>query len=285
MWGWAAEDVAHTDGLLRLCFAQDSRGKTCLTSRAQRFPLHLTNPLYLDPSVPGMAFVYVQNPTGGIFGGDRLSVEVTAGRGTNVHLTSTAATKAYRSESGEAEESVSLAVGRDAYLEYLPEPLIPHAGSRLRQQVTVDLEDGAAFLMADVLSPGRAARGEIFAFDGLQRRTFIRCDGAEIAVDLLCLEPGTWPPGKRGVFGVNTHLATLIVVAPQAESARWRGRFGDAVHELPDVLAGSGALPDDVGMIVRILSRSLIAASASVEVLWGLVRSGLGKGVAPRRRK
>jgi urease accessory protein len=235
--------------------------------------------------MPGMAFVYVQNPTGGVFGGDQLWIEVVAGGGTDVHLTSTAATKVYRSESGAAEEFVALTLERDAYLEYLPEPLIPHAGSRLRQQVTVDLEDGAAFLMADVISPGRAARGEIFAFDELERRTVVRRDGAEIAVDALCLEPVKWPPGKRGVFGTYTYLASLIVVASQAGSAQWRDRISDAVDDLPDVLAGSGSLPRDVGMVVRILSHSLIAASTSVEILWGLIRSGLAKGAAPRRRK
>jgi urease accessory protein len=281
----AADRVAHTDGLLRLHFEHDSRGRTYLASRAQKFPLHLTNPLYLDPTLPGMAFVYVQNPTGGLFGGDRLSIEVVAGIGTEVHLTSTAATKAYRSESGQAAESVNLTLERNAYLEYLPEPLIPQAGSRLRQHVTVDLEDGASFLMADVVSPGRAARGEIFAFDELERRTIVRRNGAEIAVDALCLEPGKWSPGKRGVFGTHTYLASLIVVASEAESSQWRDRISDAVDDLPDVLAGSGSLPGEVGMVVRILSRSLSAATSSVESLWGLVRSGLAKGAAPRRRK
>jgi urease accessory protein len=277
--------VAHTDGLLRLRFAQDSRGRTYLASREQRFPLHLTNPLYLDPTLPGMAFVYVQNPTGGVFGGDRLSIEVVAGGGTEVHLTSTAATKAYRSESGEAVESVKLTLQRDAYLEYLPEPLIPQAGSRLRQQVTVDLDDGAAFLMADVVSPGRAARGEIFAYEGLERRTVVRRKGAEIAVDALCLEPGNWPPGKRGVFGSHSYLASVIVVASQAESAQWREGVSNAVDQLPEVLAGSGSLPGDAGMVVRILSRSLTAATSSIEGLWRFIRSGLAKGAAPRRRK
>jgi urease accessory protein len=285
VWGWATESVAHTEGLLRLRFAQDSRGRTYLASREQKFPLHLTNPLYLDATLPGMAFVYVQNPSGGVFGGDRLSIEVVAGAGTEVHLTSTAATKAYRSESGEAVEDVMLTLGRDAYLEYLPEPLIPQAGSRLRQHVTVDLDDGAAFLMADVVSPGRAARGEMFAFEELERRTIVRRDGAEVAVDALHLEPGLWSPRKRGVFGTHAYLASLIVVASQAKSVQWRERISDAVDHLPGVLAGSGALPGDVGMVIRILSRSLIAATSSVEGLWGFIRSGLAKGVAPRRRK
>jgi urease accessory protein len=281
----AVERLTHTDGLLRLRFARDSRGRSYLASRAQRFPLHLTNPLYLDASLPGMAFVYAQNPTGGLFGGDRLTIEVDAGAGTEVHLTSTAATKAYRSESGEAQEIVALKIGRNAYLEFLPEPLIPQTGSRLRQQVTVDLDEGASFLMADVISPGRTARNEIFAFDKLERSITVCRRGSEIAVDALCLEPGRWAPGKRGVLGDHTHLASLIVVASQAESAHWRDRISDAAAALQGVLAGAGSLPGDEGLVVRILSRSLIAATTSVDILWGVVRAVLAKGSPPRRRK
>ena len=71
------------DGLLALRFARAERGAPSrLVERRQRFPLRLTVPLYLDPAEPGMAFVYVQNPTGGVFPGDDLTTEVTADEGT-----------------------------------------------------------------------------------------------------------------------------------------------------------------------------------------------------------
>ena len=62
----------HADGLLELAFRVGPGDRTVLASRRQRFPLRLTVPLMLDPALPGMAFVYVQNPTGGVFAGDRL---------------------------------------------------------------------------------------------------------------------------------------------------------------------------------------------------------------------
>jgi urease accessory protein len=277
--------MTHSDGLLRLRFARDSQGRSYLAAREQRFPLHLTAPLYLDPTLPGMAFVYAQNPTGGIFGGDRLTIEVAAGAGTEVHLTSTAATKAYRSESGDAHESVELSVDRDAYLEYLPEPLIPQAGSKLRQHVTVDLEDGASFLMADVVSGGRIARGELFAFDKLERRTVVRRNRSEIAVDALSLEPARWAPARRGVLGNHSHLASLVVVTPRAASAVWRRAIYDTTADLPGVLAGASSLPGDAGVLIRILSSSLHSATRSLDVLWRVVRAALDKGSPPRRRK
>jgi urease accessory protein len=178
-----------------------------------------------------------------------------------------------------------LKIDRNAYLEFLPEPLIPHAGSRLRQQVKVELDEDASFLMADVVSPGRTARDEIFAFDKLERSITVCRHGSEIAVDALCLEPGRWAPGKRGVLGHHTHLASLIVIASPAKSAQWRDRITDAAAALPGVLAGAGSLPGDVGVVVRILSRSLAGATTSVEMLWGVIRSALAKGSPPRRRK
>ena len=53
-------------------------GRTVLAERRQRFPLRMTVPMYLDAGDRGMAFVYVQNPTGGVFAGDRLASRVDA---------------------------------------------------------------------------------------------------------------------------------------------------------------------------------------------------------------
>jgi len=44
-------------------------------------------PFYLDARAVGMAFVYVQNPTGGIFAGDHLIASVIAEADARVHLT------------------------------------------------------------------------------------------------------------------------------------------------------------------------------------------------------
>ncbi len=71
-------------------------------------------PFHLDAAAPDMAFVYVQNPTGGVFAGDRLLTSVTADPGARVHLTTQSATKLYRMEGGEARQELTLRARRRA---------------------------------------------------------------------------------------------------------------------------------------------------------------------------
>ena len=81
----------HQEGMLSLAFWCDARGRTTLSAHRQRFPLRTTVPLYLDDADPGMAFVYVQNPTGAVFAGDRLTTRVAAGADARVHVTTQSA--------------------------------------------------------------------------------------------------------------------------------------------------------------------------------------------------
>ena len=124
-------DTALTEraggGLLELVADVAPDGRTYLSRRSQRFPLRLTTPLYLDPSQPSMAFLYVQNPTGGLFEDDDHKIALDVRSGALVHLTTQSASKLYRADRGCARQRVTLAVAEGAFAEYVPDPLIPHA--------------------------------------------------------------------------------------------------------------------------------------------------------------
>jgi len=67
------------------------------------------------------AFVYVQNPTGGVFEGDHLITSVIAQAGARVHLTTQSATKLYRTENAPARQELRFVLGAGAYVEHLPD--------------------------------------------------------------------------------------------------------------------------------------------------------------------
>lgn len=112
----------------------------------------MTVPLYLDRADAGMAFVYVQNPTGGVFAGDALDLRVAAGPGARVHVTTQSATKLYRMDGGRAVQELCFSVAERAYLEYVPDALIPQAGAELAQTTLVDLEHSGLLGKRDYLT-------------------------------------------------------------------------------------------------------------------------------------
>jgi urease accessory protein len=139
----------------------------------------------------GESLVHLHNVSGGILGGDRLALQVEVGEGARAQLTSTGATRVYRTGTGAeaARQSIEVRVARDGLLEYLPDPLIPFAGSRFSQQTSIDLAAGAGLFWQEIIAPGREASGEIFQYESLSIDTQIRASGAPIAIERFCSEP------------------------------------------------------------------------------------------------
>lgn len=245
----------HADGLLELDLATDRSGRTYVRRRRHRFPLRTTVPLYLDPGDPELAYVYVQNPTGGVFAGDRLVTDVTAQPGTKVHLTTQSATKVYRMDGGAAVQQVSVRLGEGAYLEYLPDQLVPQAGSALDQHTRVDVGEGATFLGTETLTPGRAARNETFEYDRLTLRTEVWRGDETLCVDAVEFSPRRLDPRQPGVLDAGDYLASVLVVTPQRDTGELTARIDAALAADPTVVAAAGSLPNAAGTYARLVGR------------------------------
>jgi urease accessory protein len=272
-------------GLLELVAKAAPDGRTYLSRRRQRFPLRLTTPLYLDPARPGMAFIYMQNPTGGLFEDDDHTISLSVGPGALVHLTTQAASKVYRADRGCARQSVTFTVAAGAFAEYVPDTLIPHAASRLEQEIVADVETGGALILSEAIAPGRVAFGEAFEYSSLSLTTRISCSGEEAAVDSLRLEPDEHDPRRAGLLGDHPYLASLFAVAPGADSAALTRTISKAADRAPGCVVGTGTLPSGSGVLTRILARSGVSAGRALEAAWGAARLALIDAAPPRRRK
>ncbi len=63
-------------GILDLELQEDSAGKTVVTRQFSQVPLQIQRTLYPEISLPGMAYLYVMSPSGGILQGDRYRTDV-----------------------------------------------------------------------------------------------------------------------------------------------------------------------------------------------------------------
>jgi urease accessory protein len=277
--------TTHQDGLLAVRLRCDARRRTVLAERRQRFPLRMTVPMYLDAGDRGMAFVYVQNPTGGVYAGDRLHTSVVAEAGARVHVTTQSATKVCRMDGGEALQEMRFDVGAGAYVEYMPDPVIPQAGARLVQETVVELGDGGAFVTAETLGPGRRARGERFAYERILLRLEARRDGRELCVDTMELMPSRRAPDARGILGSRDYLVSLVVVCPERDTARLAALLDAGLAERPGLLGAADELPNGSGAIVRILAPSATAAREALRAAWTTVRAEVLDLPLPATRK
>jgi urease accessory protein len=275
----------HDVGLLDVRLARSPRGHSALIGCRQRFPLRTTMPFYLDRRAPDMAFIYVQNPTGGVFAGDDLRTRVEADHGVRVHLTTQSATKLYRSDGRDACQELRFDLHAGAYVENLPDPLIPHAGARYRQHTHVELAEGAIFLTAETIAPGRRARGERFAYDLVELTTDVRRGDREICAERLRLEPPRAGLDRSGVLGGADYLVSVLVLAPESDSGSLAAAIDDVLCQDRDVHGAAGELPRGCGAVARVLARDATSARRSLSRIWAAVRLELFDLPLPETRK
>ena len=101
------------DGALRLAFERRADASV-LTAARSILPLQVLAPIALDGPA---AIVSLLNPTGGVLGGDRLSIDVTLAEGAHACVTTPSATRIYRSTGEPAVQTARLRLGPEAILE------------------------------------------------------------------------------------------------------------------------------------------------------------------------
>lgn len=157
--------MAEFSGHLSLRAVARADGRTTLAGQSFRAPYHLSKP-YWDEAAR-VLLVQVVNPTAGILAGDRLESDITVQPGAALLVTTPSASRVFKMKSGTAECRQRFTVAAGGWLEVLPEPLVPHRGSRYRQTTHIAVEPGGGVFFADLLLPGRVAHGEAWAWEKL----------------------------------------------------------------------------------------------------------------------
>ncbi|WP_027544244.1 urease accessory protein UreD [Bradyrhizobium sp. WSM2254] len=112
-----------------------------------------------SPEDEGLTGVFV-NTAGGVAGGDRFDVEISAADATRLTLTTAAAEKVYRAQGPAAELSIALKVGAGAHLSWLPQETILFDRARVHRRFDIALDEAASLLLCEIVVFGRTAMGE-----------------------------------------------------------------------------------------------------------------------------
>jgi urease accessory protein len=244
-------------------------------SRASR--VYATSPLRLLTPVNhgSAAWLYASSHGGGLVDGDRISVDVTVGRGATAFLSTQASTKVYRSSVG-TESRMQARVAEGASLILAPDPVVCFAGARYRQWQRLTLDPGGCVVLVDWVTSGRRAAGERWQFDDYVAHTEVAVNGRLAIHDTLSLRAADGELAARlGRFDV---LALVVLAgAPLDENAR---AMIERVQAMPlvrraDLLVSAAPLRTG-GCAVRIAGPSVERAGALIEQLLAFVPRLLG---------
>ena len=149
-----ASGAVGKTGFLRLGFERRD-GQTILADLDRRAPYMAQRVLYPEPEAPDLAWLFMITTSGCVLQGDRLALEVTLAPGARAHLTTQSATKVHSMDANCAVQTQSIALADGAYLEFLPEPLIPHRRARFLSDTRISIAPTATLLYAEIVQPGR----------------------------------------------------------------------------------------------------------------------------------
>ena len=253
-------DVGKTGkvGFLKLVLEHDSqRSKTIVTEQRTQVPLYVQKALHYDETVPSMAHIFILSPSGGVLQGDRYRTDIELKNKAISHITTQGATRIYKMNSNYATQMINLKVGKDCYLEFLPEQLIPYKSSRYYQKTTFTVDDSATLVYSETIVPGRVAMGELFDYDICYLRTLCYNDKNEIKFhDNSILEPKNQTMNTLGMFGNKTVLSTIFVVTKKEHVEKLYEKINQIFKDNDEVVGGASILPNDSGLSVIILSNS-----------------------------
>jgi len=241
-------------GILDLELQEDSAGKTVVTRQFSQVPLQIQRALYPEISLPGMAYLYVMSPSGGILQGDRYRTDVLLKNKAVAHMTTQSATKIYSMNSNSASQIVNITLDENSYLEYIPDQIIPYKDSRYYQKVNLKVQNNSTLVYSEVLTPGRVAMGESFEYDICYLRTHCKNQDNDIRfLENTKIEPKKQKMKDFGILGEYSTVGTVYILTRQENVIELENTINENLRDIDAISVGTSLLPDDSGIIIRIL--------------------------------
>jgi urease accessory protein len=163
-----------------------------------------------SPEAEGLSAVFV-NTAGGVAGGDRFDIDIAAGEGSRLTLTTAAAEKIYRAESSPAQLNISLKAAAGSHLGWLPQETILFDRARVSRRIEIDLAESASLLLCEIVVFGRSAMGERVLQGEFIDRWRIRRGGRLVFAETIRLDGDigaklTHPAIAKGGVAIGTAL-------------------------------------------------------------------------------
>jgi urease accessory protein len=242
-------------GALTLLLEQDQeRGKTVVKEQYSKIPLFTQRALYLEESLPSMAYIYIMSPSGGILQGDRYRMDIVLKNKACAHITTQGATRVYRMERNYATQIVNVVVDEGCYLEFVPDQIIPFRDSRFYQTVNLKVHDNGTMIYSEMIVPGRVASGESFQYDICYMKALAKNQKDMLRfIDIAILEPKKRNLNTVGILGTFDVVGSTYILTKADYVKELRDGINSGLQKFTHFSGGASILPYNSGLIVRML--------------------------------
>lgn len=266
--GFPHPRVVHRGGRLELGLVRCG-ARTRIGPQFASYPFHLTRSFDLDPAIPELTTLYLQSSSGGLYGGERLTAEITVGEGAAVHVTSQAATIVHDAHGQDTVQDVALELAAGSFLAYTPDPLVLFPGARLSASSRLRLAPGAVALLTDAIADHRLA-GDDRPFDRYESSVVVTDEAGRLLVSDRMSTDGKGFARAIGAGDRRWTTAGAALLLGAAADLPPASAIDAAIHT-PSSVGGVTALPNGAGYGVRILAARSGALREAITGLFGVV--------------
>ena len=223
------------------------------------------------PVEPDVCEAVTMNISGGIAGGDALSVAIGLDAHTWACIAGQAAERVYRALGAEpARLRTVLRVGAGATLHYLPQETILFDGFALARSLDIELAANAHYLGVESLVFGRQAMGESVRTGHLRDQVSLRRDGKLVFQDMIRLDGDIQAVlTRKAVANGATAMASMIYACENAAA-----RLDELRAAVQDQGCEAGATMLDGVLLLRLLAPSSARLRAGLCAALHVCRNG-----------
>ena len=207
-------DLQRADGCGRVVLIGSESG-TRIEDVFEQSPIRIMFPRTGHRAVEEAVLI---NTAGGVAGGDRLELCVTALPGASIAVTSQAAEKVYRALHDPARVRTRLKARESVKLAWLPQETIVFNLARLHRTTEIELTSGTELLALEWLVLGRAAHGEVVIGGDIIDSWQVKKDGRLIWADTFRVSDETFPHlNRKALLSDCKAIATLVYFGPHLD--------------------------------------------------------------------
>lgn len=245
-------------GIVQFNLEEDIQSKkTVVKEQYAKVPLCIQRALYLEESIPSMAYIYIISPSGGILQGDRYRIDISLSNHAYAHVTTQGATRIYKMEQDFATQMVNIAVADGCYFEYIPDQIIPFRNSRFCQIVNLKIHEGATMIYSEMLVPGRVASGESFEYDICYIKTIAKDNVEKLRfIDIMKLEPKKENLESFGIMNNFEIIANVYILCKEKYVSHLKEKINKKMKNKNKIYGGTSSFPNNNGAVVHILGNT-----------------------------
>ena len=243
---------AGKNGLLQVELQKNNFGKTVIGELYSETPLHVQKALHYDDS--NLAYLYIVSASGGILQGDRYRIDISMKKDAQSHITTQGATRIYSMNSNSATQMLNISLEENSYLEFIPDQIIPYQNSRFYQKLSLNVHNDATMIYSEIVTPGRVAMGESFAYDVCYLKTRATNQNGDYRfVDITNIEPKKQKIASFGILDGYQMVGTVYILTQEKHVMELLEEIDSVISGNQDIFGGITTMKRNTGLLVRIL--------------------------------